>query len=1647
MRNITKLLLVAVTLIVIAGGIRLILLSQRGEKVPREVGTEQRILTHKMQEASAPAQKLEQSVIEEPIKEKPKPRSTFSLLSGRALDESGHPVKDVELHLYRNIDLPYSFNLLDENLQDTSPTRTISTDVEGRYLFDRLPAGVYRLYVSGPCVPYWLDAPLSLDEGEPFTDFNITVSAGVPLKGVVLNEAQKPASGADVLFTGEDFGRKYLGRARTGADGRYEFQNAPKGTNLFVTAMRDGNAPAFCEKVCLPLAVTSGPLKLLLEKPIVLKGRVFAPDGQPAAGAEIYATLDARWKFRKIYADKDGGFTFRCFGAGKVTLLIHRCGGGEILLWDVVLEKGKTPDELTLKLEQGRSISLTVVDDKGTSIPDTRVNFFILDEEISFRTNERGELTVRGLKDETVRIISRVHNMAPVIIDDIRPGITTSLRIVHNKGTAVFGTILCGDTHQPVLEAHFNADVDRDVVKRPSNARGEYQAHFIPGDNSSRTFAKAEKFARKYGPRLKMEPGKIYRGIDFLLGNGGSVSGLVLEEGTNKPIADAKVTCFDAKTPDVYSDKAGRFKFEGVPEGDAIINASADGYIKPRSRLVQVREGEESKGVLFYLKKGAQISGTVKKKTGQPISNASVLAAWGKFISMIDKSHFDVKEQTGEDGRYTLKNLPPNEAVSVRATHEDYAPADAGFFNLKPGEHRENVDIIMTDGGAIAGRVMDEGGKGLSKAEVKGDQGIGKFLASQLANAVMMHETGHFTSVDEDGRYTLKHLAPGEYNVMAKAKDYIYDIRQGVVVKEGETVASVDFRLKRSVSLAGFVRDDTGKRISGANVSAFMMNFQKPSVGSETTVQDGTFRIEGLAPGGYMVSVEKSPYPLMMKLNIQAPDENLELVLESGGSISGMVQDKVSKKPVPTYKIVAEYSPGGFFGGGSMAMMNRDPRYNRSDEVNSPDGAFFISNLKPGEFNLKVNAQGYAAGEKSGIRVESNKTVEGVLIELGKGVTLEGQVVALSDKTPVSGASVSVDTGGTNFFGMDMDMFDMGPVNASSLTNEEGKFRLENLSAGLTTLEVKKEGFLKGKKNVFIREDVPNEPVVIEISGGGTVEGRVIAQANGEPLAGAEVTFAGQGFIADMMPFFRTSTVTGSDGRFTFQTVPTGRQTLKISHEHASSKLIDNIEVQEGKTIDIGDVALSSGGGIAGIVLDLDGHPVADAFLMANYQSTFQQATTNSQGEYAITELTPGTYTVSLILNQSGLMTGQTGNVQQKQALVEEGKTTELNFTVTPGYNLSGHVTKDGKPAAKFTVSYQLADPLRPAREAGNIVTDADGRYAVNEIQPGVYNITVMHGEMQPGTIPTPLFSGSVEVKSDTVYDISLPTTGISGRVTDAQSGEPIAGAIVSAIRSVEPQTAEEIIRTGRWGGITDTTDADGLYTLEDVQEGDITVIVQHLKYTYDTHPVTLSAGEKVTGVDFQLKSGLSITGHAVLKESGSPVQRLFIHLLNASGITISNNFVTVGDDGQFTITGLSEGNYVMNAYAQNVAPLYGVRCNVQSGKENSVSLIFSAGGTLLLKAFGENEKPVSNAKVDIFDSTGQPLSIPLNLDSLVAYNSTVFTDENGCLERKNILAGSYRVTIEAKGYEKSTGDLIVKEGEQSVMNVKLTPAPSGKTQ
>jgi len=1594
----------------------------------------------------APETPVQASIAPSPDKQVTKERQFCPLFSGKILSHDGVPVKDVEIRLYRYSDLIFHFDPLDEKMFEAKPVLSARTSTDGGYSLTNLQPGIYRMELKmNESEGWWLQPQLSFKQGKPFIDFDITLKKTGIFEGTVVDPDNAPAPETLVTISSDQGIMKYYGRSLTNPDGSFRFASAPEGADLFLIARRQKPAPqfgfqkhVFSDSLAKPrLALTPG---------ITVQGQIFIPGGKPASGADVFPYVvvhftaedkDKRMiSFDPVRSNETGSFKMDFLPPGDLTLVVRGSGNEQLYTQTLTLASGVSPKDLSISLAEGKTISGVVLDDAGTSTPGAIVYYDNPSEERSIRTGAKGEFRLYGFGDKPVTLYAYADQTTLVKVSDVKPGTDRAIIKLH-QGSSIEGAIRAKGDNRPLTLATFTLTRSPFIEpKRLTNKQGEFQAHFLPEEYKAKIYAACPGFAQNKGPELDLSPGKEFTGINFYLVQGASIAGHIFEEGSGRPVEYARIHDLDPHFFEpVFSDAMGYFRADHIPAGSESLEVSAEGYIKPRARRFMVQEGDEITSADFYLVREAKISGHVKNTEGEPVRDASIKGSWGML------RHINVSAQTSassnEKGEYTLKGLAPSEPVNLWASHEEYAPVQAGPFQLKPGEHRENVDIVLTQGGSISGKIMDEKGAALPKAQVASGTGIGKFIGASFGTVIGMLEGGKFISADEEGRYEIKHLSTDKYYVLARAEGYVYDLRQDVPVQEGKPTQGIDFKLKTSVVLAGHVKNDKGDSIPEARVIALGLDFQTPLFAHDTSDRNGYFRIDGLAPRGYMVMVEKDPYPMLQKMNVPAPDENLELILESGGAIRGVALDNKTKKPVESYHITAEFTSQNMFGG---QMMGNDQRLNRSTDVNSPEGVFELTGLKEGKYTLKVRAAGYSEGTKSGVKVENLKTVENVQISLKKGSTARGQVVRVSDKSPVSGAVVKISEGGGNLMGFDQSMFEFSPLDNASITDSKGNFTFDNLPSGLTTLQASKQGFLDGKKMIFILEGQDQKDVVIELASGGTVKGRVVAKGSNEPVKDAEVTFSGQGFVADLIPFIRKNTSTDANGNFEFAPVPPGNQTLKILHEQYSGKIIENLIIEEGKILDLGEIALDRGGGIAGFVMDVSGKPIAGAMLMLNGPSGMKQSNTNAEGEYSFNELIPGNYSVSLIGDQSRLMMGETGNVQEKQAGVEDGKITELNFILSPGYTLSGHVTKAGKPSTDVNVTYGSADPLRTSGEGANQKVDQEGKYQFQEVQPGKYNIAVYRGTMQPGAGMKPLFNSPLEITKDTVFDISLPVASVAGQARDAETREPIAGARIAIVRSTDAKSVEDVIMTGRWGELTDTTDDAGFYKLDELQSGDMTVVATHDKYAYAMQVLNLPEGEEKAGVDFELSPGLSLSCRAILRETGTPPSRLFVQLTNSQGLALYSQYPNVDGDGRFTIPGLREGEYVMHAFPLNAAPLYRIPCSVTVGMEEPLQLVFPVGGALIVDVADEAGNPVKKAMVNLLDSSGRALSFPPSLDSLMEFNKIFFTDEKGHLERRNIPEGTYTLNITATGFQPHSSELSISEDSPTPCKIQMKP-------
>jgi hypothetical protein len=154
----------------------------------------------------------------------------------------------------------------------------------------------------------------------------------------------------------------------------------------------------------------------------------------------------------------------------------------------------------------------------------------------------------------------------------------------------------------------------------------------------------------------------------------------------------------------------------------------------------------------------------------------------------------------------------------------------------------------------------------------------------------------------------------------------------------------------------------------------------------------------------------------------------------------------------------------------------------------------------------------------------------------------------------------------------------------------------------------------------------------------------------------------------------------------------------------------------------------------------------------------------------------------------------------------------------------------------------------------------------------------------------------SVGPGATVTQDFALaPNPGtITGAVTDAVTNQPINGATVS------------------YSGGSVTTDAVGRYTLANVPEGTIAVTTSATGFTSQSQNVTVGPGASVTRNVALTPNPATFTGtvtDAATKQA-----------IAGASLTYSGGSATTNGQGQFTLTGVTEGVYTLTASAAGYA-------------------------------------------------------------------------------------------------------------------------------
>lgn len=614
-----------------------------------------------------------------------------------------------------------------------------------------------------------------------------------------------------------------------------------------------------------------------------------------------------------------------------------------------------------------------------------------------------------------------------------------------------------------------------------------------------------------------------------------------------------------------------------------------------------------------------------------------------------------------------------------------------------------------------------------------------------------------------------------------------------------------------------------------------------------------------------------------------------------------------------------------------------------------------------GEYIVRAAAQGFVpeyydnvydqSQAKKFITDPNNTTISGIDFLLGQGGRIEGHVSDAATNVAIKNARVFLHTNVTRLPPSGANMW-------HAVTDAQGYYQITGLPDGDYYVSAEAQDY---HMQYYDGETDPTLADKVTITNAGTASGidfslnerqpdpvysikGTVYDANNNPIADAIVF--GEMVGGPMLHWLQARTA--QDGSYELK-APSGTfmvwanapgYIVEYYNEKSDASQADHITLSATTPSATGvDFTLGTGGSISGTVIDattnqpLQGvyvHAFSDRTTTGNPNGAGNHSVTDAQGNYRITGLPTADYIVRARADHHGeqYYDGVTDiSLATKVGVLDGQETQDIDFAMYQLPGISGRVTDAATGAPIGHAIVVLTAPN--ARVFG--YTDAQGHYTVTT-HPGSYTVQCT----AQGYVPewydnvTDITQATVVTltQTGTVTGIDFALDGfngsIAGTVKDA-SGNPIADVVVSAWGHGNPSTTNA---HGRYGKAISA--ADGSYLIAGLMPDDYIVRAVASNYVpefYDNKNDVMSADKvtvantAVTGIDFSLDTGGSISGTVTDEDTGDPLAHAVVFVRS-----LTHRFergARTDAHGDYSVAGLPSGDYSVYAAAAGYAGEY----------------------------------------------------------------------------------------------------------------------------
>ncbi|MBN9687195.1 MULTISPECIES: carboxypeptidase regulatory-like domain-containing protein [unclassified Corallococcus] len=711
------------------------------------------------------------------------------------------------------------------------------------------------------------------------------------------------------------------------------------------------------------------------------------------------------------------------------------------------------------------------------------------------------------------------------------------------------------------------------------------------------------------------------------------------------------------------------------------------------------------------------------------------------------------------------------------------------------GEAVTPVRLLLEPGVSLTGLTVERaGGAPVPMAELTLTPHSGFEDALPLflqTGASVPDEARHESLSDARGLFGFHGLAPGEYQLEARAPGHA----PRRITRVHVPGTDVRVELEGSAFIEGFVTRADGTPAPGARVSAWGA--------------DGAVEVEAGDTGSFSLDVPPGSFQVTARLgvetgaaegpNVVGPGmtvKDVRIRLGGGASLAGVVRRKDS---------------GEAIAGATVGVRVHGDRADLLQARSEADGRFEVGGLAPGAYDVQVRAPGFQPLTRTGLGVLAGQRFE-LVLEFAAPGRIEGTVVDGSE-APLPGVSVVAQLRWRPL-----------PDALPSVTDAQGRFTLEDVPEGTVYVAARRAD----------SEDEVRQPVRVEagktatarltLVGEGVLEGTVRKEDGARPSGAVTITAHRVGDAASES----VDVPAKLDGTWSMR-VGAGRYQLSAwltALRFQNGDQLQVVELEAGGRRHVDLVVGEPRKPLRVTVLEPNGAPSVHATVMAT-----EAGHVDIQAE----ELTDAAGQAVLALDGLGSdawRVWSTNGGRQGEAASVSASQKELTLQLKPAARLRGTVrSAGGRDVRGFTLN------VTAARGEDDFLSSVERQFSgdafqVDDVFPTDVTVTATLPDGRAGKVDVTLASGA-EAAVEVVVDAG---GGISGRLVDARTNEPLAGAYVDADGIASPITG-----------------ADGRFELKDLAPGAHRLTAWSRGRELVDRRVTLAAGKTQALGDWRL--------------------------------------------------------------------------------------------------------------------------------------------------------------------------------------------------